>query len=636
MFTPSIFQQPKIPTKMDIPNTHKFLRGANVAGLAQADHQIPLINGSNGFSMTNADIDYLAAKGFNCIRLLFSQGILQSNQASNANVPFTDFHPANWALIKNAADYAISKGMYVLFARHMGNDDEFMRFNSIFLTSEGGSNTGFILADMWRRIAEVYKDQPLVGYDLDNEPLGGNSGPNNWFKIAQDCINSIRRAGSGQCIIVSGISYSGASQWNSVPWNNPGGTVNTSNADMFLTLTDPCDNLIATTHNYFSAADSGSNLDVVSSTIGRERMANVVAWANTNNKRVLVGEFASQAGVTNSNANIADFISYMKTNSTYLNGGKGIVGGIWWTYAGTSDGVGGSAQNGWASYQYTLNKQTAPPPGGTDSAQMTLLETANFFSDPVALVDPASQVLRTYFNMADRNVSTNSIVSRASAGNSGSRSQATNGSNGAVNGTLNGQTVVIGTNYWLRFGTMVENIQPYVAPINDFMWTTTLQLTTNPIGTTLTGTNTRIYSDSQNYWGSFLYRSGEVNYIGSNLYINSPSTGLSYSFYLSMPAPALNTAFVWQWGVINRKLVSRINLGPWIEAADVVTGITTIPIDATYSVPGQNYHFGYSNGGATYYYNGNLGDIYSTIGANSQDVYDQLTYWAMVKYGIAS
>lgn len=374
-----------IPAKSDIPSTHKFLKGTNVAGMGQRDTQVPFVDGSNGFSTTNADINYLVGKGFNCIRLLLSSNMLQNNTGNNNDLPYTQFHQANFAKIKATIDYAVSQNVYTIIARHQGRDVEFGTYNSQMLTARGGDNPGTILADLYRRFAEIYKDQPLVGYDLDNEPLLGNSGPYDWWDTAQKCIDAIRRAGSGQCIYISGISYSGASQWSSAPWNNPSGTISGtpgSNANMFLTLTDPCDNIIATTHNYFSANDTGSDFDVASTTIGRTRMTNVVSWAMANNKRVFIGEFANQAGVTNGNANIIDFVSYIKANSTFLNSGKGIVGAAWWTYAGT--GPNSTVTNGWSSYAYTLSKQGAPPPGGTDSAQMTLLGTADFFSDPSA------------------------------------------------------------------------------------------------------------------------------------------------------------------------------------------------------------------------------------------------------------
>lgn len=632
MFSISNFQKFKVPVKLDIPSTHKFLKGCNWAGMALSDAQLPFVNGTTGSAPSAAEITYIVNKGFNSVRLLIKQEVLQGNNtfASGLNKPYTDFAATPWGLFKTAVESLTSQGIYVILARHQGLDAQFGQAFGSAISGAGGPNPASVLSDFWRKMVEAFgATNPLIGYSIDNEPLLGG-GQGGWWDIAQECINTIRRAGSGQCIFIPGISYSGPSTWSSVPWNDPAPTGGVSNATKFLTLTDPCDNIIAELHAYFSAEDSGAvENNVASGTIGRERLANVVAWANTNNKRFIIGEFGSKAGITNSNENIIDYVQYCKQNSSFLNGGKGCVGMQWWTFGSNAF---------WANYAYTLAKQGANPPGGTDSAQMTLLETANFFSDPVALVDPASQVLHTYFNMADRNVGANSIVSRPSAGNSGSHSTATNGSNGGINGTLNGQTIVVGTGYWLRLGTMVENLNPYVAPLNDFMWTTTLQLTTNPLGTSATAysAQTKIFGDSSSYWGAYLYRSGGVNYIGVCGSGVSPGTGLTYNFIGTQPAPALNIPFVLQWGLVSRKLVFRINLGPWTEAVDVNYGTTVFPADATYGIGSQNFHFGYSNGGATYYYNGNLGDIYSTIGTNSQDVYDQLTYWAMVKYGIAS
>lgn len=413
-----MYQKLKRYTKIDIP--HEWLAGVNVAGMGQALYQLPFADGSNGFSTTTQDIDYLVSKGFNCFRLLISQETLQSNDAwaggNENNQPYTDFHAANFAKFKTAVNYATSQGVYVIIGRHQGADGYFGKYRKNFLTSQGGTNSGSILADFWRRMVDAFGgDNPMIGYSVDNEPLIGNSGPYDWWNIAQTCIDAIRRAGGRQTIFVAGISYQGASQWSSAPWNNPSGTITGlpgSNANLFLTLNDTTyltdgPNIVAETHNYFSAEDSGAvENNVASGTVGRERMANVVAWCNANNTRVFVGEFGSRANITNANENIIDFVSYMKANSTALNANKGIVGAAWWAYGST--GPTSTVTNGWSNYAYTLSKQGATPPNGTDSVQMTLLITADFFSDPVPAppFNPLTDVpnVYAYYNPANASV----------------------------------------------------------------------------------------------------------------------------------------------------------------------------------------------------------------------------------------
>lgn len=372
------------PASQAIPKT--WLNGCNVGGVTQFwQTQLPFVNGTNGKIIVQADVDYLVSKGINSVRYMLSQEFVQSNQSSN-NQKFSVFHAANWAAFKASIKLFTDANIYVIIARHQGLDQNFGCFEDVPYEAYGGANSGFALADFWFRIAEQFVGNSLIAYDLDNEPLLGNSGMWNWWKIAQDCIDAIRRAGAGQTIFINGISYSGSSQWNSTPWNNPGGLNNNTNATQFLTLTDPCNNLVSETHSYMSAADSGTNTDVLNGTIGRTRLANVVTWANTNNQLHLVGEWANRPDVTNGAANISDFTAYLKSVSPPKSGK--IVGGLWWTYA---------SYPFFNGYQFTLTTVGAAPPGGTDSVCMDGLEAVNYFTLPVAF-DPNVDAPNIYGN----------------------------------------------------------------------------------------------------------------------------------------------------------------------------------------------------------------------------------------------
>ena len=365
---------PKNPVKLDIP--HAWLRSTNWSGMSLSDAQLPFVNGTTGAAPSAAEITYIKNKGFNSVRLLVKQEVLQGNNsfASGLNKPYTEFASTPWSLFKAAVDSMTAQGIYVVLARHQGLDAQFGKAFGASITGNGGDNPATVLSDFWRRMVEGFgATNPMIGYSIDNEPLlGGGTG--GWWDIAQDCINTIRKAGSGQCIFVPGISYSGASNWTSVPWNDPAPTGGVANSTKFLTLDDPCNNIIVELHCYFSTEDSGAvETNVHSGTIGRERLASAVSWASANNQRIFIGEFGSKAGITNSNANIIDYVSYCKSKSTALSAGP-IVGMAWWTFG---------AYAFWNGYAYTLATQGSNPPTGTDSAQMTLLGTANFFSDPV-------------------------------------------------------------------------------------------------------------------------------------------------------------------------------------------------------------------------------------------------------------
>lgn len=364
MFSVSNNQKWNPPAKLDIP--YDYLYGTNVGGATQTLAQLPFVNGSNGKWLTQPDVDYLASKNVNCVRLLISQETLQSNLSSN-NVPFSDFHSSNWTNFKNQVDMLVAAGIYVIIARHQGSDPNFGCWEGNALNGKGGQYTASILADFWRRMVEGFgATNPYIGYSIDNEPLLG-SGPGGWWDVAQTCINTIRRAGSGQAIFVPGISYTAAVTWTSTPWNDPNGG-GITNANGFLSLVDPCDNIIAEVHNYMSASGGGGDFDVVSGTIGRERIAAIASWAAVNNKRFFIGEWANRANVTNGNANIADFNQALIENAP-INGGK-CVGSVWWVFA---------SYPWFNGYEYTLT----PTNSGltADSAQMDQLEAVSYFAD---------------------------------------------------------------------------------------------------------------------------------------------------------------------------------------------------------------------------------------------------------------
>jgi len=255
-----------------------------------------------------------------------------------------------------------------------------------------------------------------------------------------------------------------------------------------------------------------------------------------------------------------------------------------------------------------------------------------------ALVDPAGQPLHSYFKIADWNSGSNSIVSSASAGDSGSRTASSNGSNGSTLSSINGQPAINGTAYWLRLNSVVENTGIAASPpIPDFMWTLVLRLTQDPVGTSSGGPSvytTRLMTDSSQYWGAYLYKSGGVIRVGAQGSVTSASASNSWSINVEQPTPAIGTTFIYQWGVISREVVARINLGPWVAGGSVPSGGNPFPADGIYSIPGQNFHIGYSPAGATYYYNGMLGDMISTLGVKPASVYDEITYWLMQKYGV--
>lgn len=293
-------------------------RGVNAAGgemdFGRANVDNPT-SGSDFRFIDNADIDYLASKKVGFIRLVVSWEGLQPalNQPLSAGV-------YNQTLQARVA-YATGKGMNVLIEPHGGADTNFIKWRNGLVGSAAVPNSAF--ADFWTRMAWQFKNNPRVQYGLGNEPHDMST--LQWFTSAQAAITGIRSTGSTQMIFVPGNGWSGASTWNSTSVDK--GSPQISNANAFLALQDPAKNLVASVHLYLDANAGGGSPDIVSSTIGVERMTGVVNWAKANGIKVHMSEI----GAMSSNASqavpaLTNLFGYIQANNTT------VIGWSWWAY----------------------------------------------------------------------------------------------------------------------------------------------------------------------------------------------------------------------------------------------------------------------------------------------------------------
>lgn len=149
------------------------------------------------------------------------------------------------------------------------------------LIGESSTLTAEHLADVWRKLAQEFKDYNNIwGYDIMNEPYSMHpSAP--WVNIAQVVIDAIREVDTETPIIVCGDSFSSARFW-------------VEYSDNLRTLVDPSDNLIFQAHLYFDKDYSGQYLnsydaDGVTANTGVERAKYFVEWLKRYNKRGLLG-----------------------------------------------------------------------------------------------------------------------------------------------------------------------------------------------------------------------------------------------------------------------------------------------------------------------------------------------------------
>lgn len=307
-----------------------------VLNLAQCSH------GKEGIDYSfpkTSDVDYFYSKNMNTFRMGFQWERMQPTLMG-------EFDQTYFNKLDAVVKYANSKNMNVFLNPH-----NFARYKLNGIEQLVGSalvpNAAF--ADFWKRLSLKYKDNPLVMFSLVNEPH--DMPTMQWVSAANDAIAAIRSTGAKNLISVPGNAWTGANQWSSNWGANSGYDV--ANSVAMLNIKDSQNNYVFEVHNYFDDDGSGNykNGDCLSATAGSKKLENVTAWARTNKKKVLVGEFAVLDTPTCKSA-VDDFLKYVTANPDVY------VGWLWW-----------SAGSSWSStYKLSLNQKN-----GVDDPRMSFM-----------------------------------------------------------------------------------------------------------------------------------------------------------------------------------------------------------------------------------------------------------------------
>jgi endoglucanase len=197
-------------------------------------------------------------------------------------------------------NYLTAKGAYAMIQPH-----NYGRFLGEIITDVSGFKT------WWQNLAALYKDNPLVVFDTNNE---FHDMPQSLvFDLNQAAIDGIRAAGATtQYITPEGNSWTGAWTWTS-----------SGNGASLVDLKDPEDKLIYQMHQYLDSDGSGTSAVCVSSTIFAERLAAATQWLRENGKKGVIGEYAA--------GNNAQCIEALKGGLQLLqDNGDVWWGAIWW------------------------------------------------------------------------------------------------------------------------------------------------------------------------------------------------------------------------------------------------------------------------------------------------------------------
>ncbi len=197
-------------------------------------------------------------------------------------------------------------------------------------------------ADFWKRLAAEFAGDPYVWFGLMNEPHGLPTKV--WFDAANAAIAAIRAAGARNTLLVPGNAFSGAHSWTATWYGE-------SNASHAVRVHDPLDRWAIEVHQYLDKDSSGSKPEVVSPTIGSERLKAFVEWCRANKRRAFLGEFGAAANPAAQQA-LGDMLAGMERDRDVW------LGWAWW-----------AAGAWWGNYMFSIE-----PKDGQDKPQMAWLK----------------------------------------------------------------------------------------------------------------------------------------------------------------------------------------------------------------------------------------------------------------------
>lgn len=175
------------------------------------------------------------------------------------------------------------------------------------------------LADLWRRLAELYENDDRVVFGLMNEP---NDMPSEqWLDAANAAIAAIRATGAKNLILVPGNRWTGAHSWRA---GDAG-----ANAIVMLGVRDPGNHFVFEVHQYLDSDSSGSSEVCVSETIGVERMLAFTTWAREHGFKAFVGEFNGGDNPVCETA-VRSMLEHIENASDVYIGWTWWAAGPWW------------------------------------------------------------------------------------------------------------------------------------------------------------------------------------------------------------------------------------------------------------------------------------------------------------------
>lgn len=279
-------------------------RGVNLASAEFAPKKLPGVAGQDYIYPTRATAEPFAAMGMNSIRL----PILWERIQPVANGPLDDEEVKRL----DASLDALGGFEQVIIDLH-----NYGRYRGKPLTR--ADRSADLLADLWVRLAQRYKDRRGIAFGIMNEPHGIRA--SEWREIAEATTVAIRRTGARNLILVPGSNWTGGHSWLS------GG--DGDNGAALAGFVDPGNNFAFEIHQYLDRDSSGSNPGCSGPRVGTERLQVVTRWLRQQKARAVLGEFGADSSPT-CLAALDDLLGFLRQNGDVWIGWNYWAGGDWW------------------------------------------------------------------------------------------------------------------------------------------------------------------------------------------------------------------------------------------------------------------------------------------------------------------
>jgi endoglucanase len=255
-----------------LPRYPAMVRGANVSGGEFG--RVPGTYATDYIYPGREQIDFYASRGFSVLRVPFRWQRVQHTLYGGLDV--VGDGSGDFERLRKLVGTITGRGMVAVLDPH--------DYGGRNVGSQGvliGSAALPVAAfdDLWRRLAQTFKGNERVWFNLMNEPAGISA--SRWKMIAQSATNAIRATGALNRILVPGTAWTGAHSW-----------VSSGNAAQMTSFVDPAHNYAFDVHQYLDRDSSGSQGTCVTGA-GAKRLNAFIVWARAApNRSGFLGEFA--------------------------------------------------------------------------------------------------------------------------------------------------------------------------------------------------------------------------------------------------------------------------------------------------------------------------------------------------------